>query len=479
MGRSLLSDSTTVLFTDIVDSIPLWEKHPVAMKAALARHEALVRQAAELRGGWVFKIVGDSLQIAFPDASDAVAAASEAQRALFAEPWREIEPLRVRMAVHTSCMDTRDDGEPYGAPLNLVARILAAGHGGQILLSASTAAALHPGLPPELSLRDMGLRRLKGFTQPARILQLVVPGLPANFPPLKTLDPRPVHLPAPMNSFVGRAAELEYLARRLENPDVRLLTLIGRGGIGKSRLGMQAATQAVDYFEHGVTCVFLAPLNKTCQAPQALARGLNLQAERTRPLVKTIQAYLHERELLLVLDHFDRVAGAAPLVTEILGDCPRVKVLVTSRRALRVYGECEFDVPPLALPDPARPPTANQLAQYPALQLFVERAQAAQPRFCLNDDNFAAVAQICATLDGVPRAIERAAAHCKDCSPAQILARLGAHSGAPEREARPDKTLVRRPARSGVPVWNAARSSAAAEEWGARWDQLAGAWARG
>jgi predicted ATPase/class 3 adenylate cyclase len=412
----------TFLFTDIEGSTRLWEQRPAAMRAALARHHALLHAAIAARGGEVFQIVGDGFCAVFPAPLPALQAALDAQHALLAEFGAASDPaLKVRMALYSG---PADPAAGYTGPtLNRLSRVLAAGHGGQVLLASATAGALRGRLPPGVSLRDLGLRRLRDVPQPERLYQAAAPGLPEVFAPLRTLDARPSNLPAPLTSFVGREAELGAVCGLLRREDVRLLTLAGPGGTGKTRLALAAATAVLDEFSHGACFVALADVRDPALVGEALVQALDL-AEEGRPPARVLRDALAERELLLVLDNFEQIVAAGGLITDLLAHAPAVKALVSSREALHVYGEHEYDVPPLARPAPGRLPPLDVLERIPAVQLFVQRARVARPDFALTAENAAAVTEICARLDGLPLAIELAAARVKSFSPEALLARL-------------------------------------------------------
>ncbi|HVF10378.1 MAG TPA: tetratricopeptide repeat protein [Abditibacteriaceae bacterium] len=413
----------TFLFTDIEGSMRHWEQQPGAMQPAVARHDEVLRTAIEAHGGHVFKTIGDAFCAAFAAAPDALAAALHAQRAIAAHEWSGIDALRVRMALYTGAVQARD-GDYFGQPLNRVARLIAATHGGQILLGHATQEMVRDSLPEGVGLRDLGEHRLKDMAEPERFYQLVGAGLPDNFPPLKSINNRPNNLPAQLTPLVGRKKEVEDARNLLRRDDVHLLTLVGPGGTGKTRLSLEVAAGLLDDCEDGVFQVALAPITDPALVASAVAQALDVKEVAGQPLLDTLKAYLREKKLLLVLDNFEQIITAAPLVAALLTACPQLKVLATSRIALRVGGEYEFPVPPLELPNRRPPPPLEIMTQYAAVQLFVERAQAVKPDFAVTNDNAPAVAEICHRLDGLPLAIELAAARIKLLPPHAMLQRL-------------------------------------------------------
>jgi predicted ATPase/class 3 adenylate cyclase/DNA-binding XRE family transcriptional regulator len=417
----LPTGTATFLFTDIEGSTARWEQQPAAMRAALARHDAILRTAIGDHAGVVVKHTGDGMLAAFVLADDALQAALTAQRAIGRADWSSIGGLGVRMALHSGAAELRD-GDYYGPALNRAARILAAGHGGQILLSLASAELLRDRLPAAIQIRDLGVYRLKDLAQPEQILQAVVPDLLAEFPPLRTLDARRHNLPAQATALIGRQRELALLVDQLMRPDVRLVTLTGPGGTGKTRLALQAAAEVSDRFAHGVWFIDLAPVTESNLVVAAIARTLGIRELGGQSLTATLREALREQELLLLLDNFEQVVAAAPELAALLAAAPRVKALVTSREALHLAGEQIVAVPPLALPEIAL--SAEQLAQCEAVHLFVERTRAVQVEFALSSANAPAVAAICRRLDGLPLAIELAAARMRLFTPEALLARL-------------------------------------------------------
>jgi class 3 adenylate cyclase len=345
----------TFLFTDIEGSTKMWERNAPAMQAALARHDGLLRRSIEERGGYVFKTVGDAFCCAFPTALDALEAALETQRKLLSSEWEKTVPLRVRMALHTGAAEERD-GDYFGPPVNRVARLLSAAHGAQVLLSLAAQELVRDQLPVGSSLRDLGEHRLKDLFRPERVYQLTAPELPSEFPPLRTLDGYRNNLPLQPTPLVGREKEVSEVRDLVRHDETRLLTLTGPGGTGKTRLALQAAADLLDDFPDGTFFAQLATLTEAELFLPAVAETLEFRETGEQLLFESLKDYLSERRLLLVLDNFEQILGAAPPVKELLAGAPGLKVLATSRAPLRLYGEHEFPVPPLTLPDLKSPP---------------------------------------------------------------------------------------------------------------------------
>jgi predicted ATPase/class 3 adenylate cyclase len=428
-------DTSTVvfLFTDIEGSTRLWQEQPVAMKEALARHHELLREAISGQGGSVFLVVGDGFCAAFGTTQAAVAAAVAAQRALSVEPWGPTGPLRVRMAVHAGPAAVgREDvaaGEYASGPtLNHAARLLAAGHGGQVLLSSAARGLVGSALPEGIGLRDLGTYRLRDLPDPERIYQLTAPGLRERFPPLRGADLRRGNLPAPLTSFIGRERELAELAQILD--DTRLLTLTGSGGTGKTRLALELARELESRFPDGAWLVELAAVIDPTLVVQVVSTALGLREQPGRPLLTTLKDYLAMAQLVLLLDNCEHLLDTcALLVGDLLRASPGLRVLATSREPLAVPGEVTYRVASLSLPDSRQPDAEADLMTYEAVRLFVERAQAAQPGFRLSSTNAAAIVRICHRVDGIPLAIELAATRLRTLSADQIAARLDDYFG--------------------------------------------------
>jgi predicted ATPase/class 3 adenylate cyclase len=415
--------TVTLLFTDIEGSTWLLQRLGDRYVEMLAEHQRLLRAAFARFQGREVNTEGDAFFVAFAKASQAVAAAVAGQRALAGHPWPDGKSVRVRMGIHT--------GEPAlvaqdyaGLDVHRAARICSAAHGEQVLLSESTRALLGEDLPSRVGLRDLGEHRLKDLTDPQRLYQLIIPGLPADFPALRVAGAHLLSLPAQLSSFVGRQRELAEARKLLERSEVRLLTLTGPGGTGKTRLAVQAAAELVGAFSDGVVFVELAPVTDPGLVAPAIAQALKVREAPGQTLLESLTQHISDRRLLLVLDNFEQVLAAAPVVVELLVACLHLKVLVTSRAVLHVSGEHAYPVPPLSLPDHKDATDLHDIASSEAVTLFVDRAQAVNPSFALTDANAPVVAEICWRLDGLPLAIELAAARSRLLSLQALLARL-------------------------------------------------------
>jgi predicted ATPase/class 3 adenylate cyclase len=424
MAAEVASQTLAFLFTDLEGSTQLWEQHRRSMKEALERHDEILREAVESSSGQVVKTTGDGLMAVFGSPGEGVNACLRAQQGLSREAWGETGPLRVRMGLHAGEAAARG-GDYFGPTLNRAARIMAAGHGGQVLLSAAAAALVVDELPSECELRDLGEHQLKGLGRRERVFQLLHPSLEASFPALATRSRPTSELPDQPSAFVGRAAELGEIEELLEDESVRLLTLTGPGGIGKTRLALRAAADEIERFHDGVFFVDLSSVRDGESVLAAIAGTVGLTDAGGESLLDELRERLRERRALLILDNFEHVLAAAPAAMQLALDCPGLKLLVTSREALHVRGEHLFEVPPLSLPSGAGDASAEQLARCEAVQLFVERAHAVRPDFRLTDEHAAAVAEICLRLDGLPLAIELATARVNLFSPEALRERLG------------------------------------------------------
>ena len=413
--------TVTFLFTDIEASTRLLQELGDRYAAVLGKHAAIIRRAIAECGGVEVSTEGDSFFVAFPTPAGAVLAAVATQRGLAAGDWSDGAVVRVRMGVHTG--EGVLGGDSYvGIDVNRAARIAGAAHGGQILVSEATRALVEHVLPEGASLRDLGQHRLKDIAHPEHLYDLVIDGLPSDFPPPRTLDTRPNNLPLQLTSFVGREAEIAKVRRLLER--TRLLTLTGPGGTGKTRLALQVAAEILTGYRDGAFFVDLSPVTDPALVPSAVAGPLGVPEVAGRPVLEAVKDHLSTKELLLVVDNFEQVAEACPVIEALLTAAPRLKVLVTSRVVLSLRGEQEYPVPPLEPPDPDGIADLPTLRRVEAVRLFTDRALAVSPRFQVTKENARAVAAITARLDGLPLAIELAATRTKVLTPEQMLPRL-------------------------------------------------------
>ncbi len=419
---TLPTGTVTFFFSDIQGSTQLAQRYGAAWPELLETHRAIVREAIAANGGTEAGTEGDSFFVAFPSAPGAVAAAVAAQRGLAHHTWPEGAEIRIRIGLHTG-EGVVSAGDYVGIDVHRAARVAAAGHGGQVLLSDATRVLTETALPEGVTLRDLGERRLRDLTRPERIHQLVIEGLPSEFPPLKTLDATPNNLPVQLSSFLGREHELSEVVDRLA--DSRLLTLTGPGGTGKTRLSLQVGARVADRYPDGVFFVSLSSLRDPELVPATVAQELGLADRGGLSPMDAVTEHVRRRRMLLILDNFEQVTDAAPRVAELLAAAPDLTVLATSRSALRVYGEREYPVPPLAVPDPRKPGSPESLSQFEAVALFIERAVSVKPSFAVTNENAPAVAEISARLDGLPLAIELAAARISVLTPQAMLTRLG------------------------------------------------------
>jgi predicted ATPase/class 3 adenylate cyclase len=421
--RNLPTGTVTLLFTDIEGSTHLLQQLGDDYADVLMQCRRLLRVAFQMYLGHEVDTQGDAFFIAFTRATDAVGAATTAQRSLASYPWPQGVEVRVRMGMHTGEPQLSSEGY-VGMDVHHAARVMSSAHGGQVMLSQTTRDLVEHDLPEGVSMRDMGEHRLKDIERPSRLFQLVIEGLPADFPPLKTSSDHLHNLPVQPTSFIGREKELAVVSDLLRRDDIRLLTLAGTAGVGKTRLSIQAATNLVAFFPDGVFFVPLASVSNVALVMPAIAQALDVDESGDQLLFERLKTSLQEKQLLLLLDNFEQVLDASLVVADLLAACPKLKLLVTSRAVLHVRAEHEYNVPPLALPDPAHLPDLAALSRYAAVALFVQRAQAARPDFRVTSANAPAVVAICARLDGVPLAIELAAARCKYFPPQTLLARL-------------------------------------------------------
>ena len=413
---------TTFVFTDIEESSRLWDSDAERMQVALARHDSIARSIVEDSGGAIVKMTGDGIYAAFVDPAAAVAAALAMQQALVVPHATGDVVLRVRCGIHAGIGQQRD-GDYFGAVVNRAARVMSVAHGGQVLLSASVASLVTDRLPMGVTMRDLGHVRLRDLATPEQVFQLVHPGLRSDFPALRSLEAVPNNLPQQLTSFIGREADLRQVVALLKRS--RLLTLTGTGGLGKTRLALQVAADALDAYPDGVWFVELAALRDEGLVAQAVAVVLGLKEDAGHSVLDALIHHVRDRRLLLVLDNCEHlVQSCASLSKRLLQAGPQLTVLATSRENLHIAGETAFAVPPLSVPDLDFVPDAMALERCAAMRLFVDRATAAQPRFELTADNASAVAWICRRLDGIPLALELAAARVRTLSVDGIAARL-------------------------------------------------------
>ncbi|MGH9002260.1 MAG: ATP-binding protein, partial [Acidimicrobiia bacterium] len=414
----------TFLLTDVQESTRAWEADAEGAAAAIARHEELLAAAIAAHRGFrpVEQGEGDSVVAAFSRASDGVAAAVEAQLALAREPWPTGSPLLVRMALHTGEAEARD-GRYAGSTIIRTARLRAVAHGGQILASRATAEMVSDALPPGTSLADLGSHRLRDLIRAEQVYQLCHTDLAGGFPPLRSLDRVANNLPAQLTSFIGREAELAQVEQLLAH--VRLLTLTGAGGCGKTRLAAHAAAAMAESYPDGVWWVELAPLGTGSGVSTAVLTALGLREHSARTALDQLVDQFGAGRALLVVDNCEHLLDSVvELVEPLLGQATGLTVLATSREPLGVSGETTWRVPPLAVPALSGPSTPDSLTAYDAVALFVERARQARPNFVVTNANAPAVAEICARLDGIPLAIELAAARVRVMAPEDIRAGL-------------------------------------------------------
>ena len=415
--------TVTFLFTDIEGSTKLAREFPQTWEAWRARHHQVLREVIESNNGFVFQIIGDAFCAAFYKAGDALRAAVKAQQDLQSENWGDCV-IRVRMGIHTGEAEEQDSEYKGYLTLSFVQRLMSAGHGGQVLLSDAAQNSLHGGLPENTALQDLGKHYFKGFPDPLRVFQILAPGLPTSFPPLRALNIRPTNLPIQLTSFVGREKQLADVKRLLQ--DAHMLTLVGPGGTGKTRLAIQAGSELIEQYPDGVWLVELAPILDPVFVPRTTALTLGLRDEPQRPVIDMLCDYLRDKKILIILDNCEHLVDAcARLADRVLHAAEDVRIFATSREALGIAGEVSYRVPSLELPDIAQLPPAESLGQYEAVKLFIDRATSAVPTFTVTNENAPALAQICHQLDGIPLAIELAAAKVRVLSLEQITKRLG------------------------------------------------------
>jgi len=423
LPESIPTGTVTFVFTDIEGSTERWDRNRAAMQAAVRRHDALVRSAIVDHRGHVFKTIGDAFCAAFSRPEDAVGAALAAQLALANEDFGNVGGLHVRTAIHVGTTDERD-GDYFGPTVNRVARLLAIAFGGQVLLSGATADLVQGDLPPNASLRDLGEHRLKDLSRPEYVYQLVAPGIRSDFPALRSLGSFPHNLPRQMTSFVGREEEIAEITALIQAKP--LVTLVGSGGVGKTRTSLQVAANLIDGSGDGVWFVELAPLTSGEYIPTTIAAALGIALGEGDPLAHLVTALRSKRALLIVDNCEHLVDASARTISAILRGCPLIKILASSRQAIGIAGEQTYRMPSLgvALPIDGNALKAVDASASPAIELFAERAMAIDRRFVLTDENAPVIADICRRLDGIPLAIELAASRVQILSPRQLRDRL-------------------------------------------------------
>lgn len=419
----LPSGTVTLMLTDIEGSTRLWTERPRAMFGAVGRHHALISEIAERRHGRLPRDQGegDSIFAGFAHASDGLAAATDIQLAMLAEHSAPSPTLRIRIALHTGEVQV-SDGNYYGPTVNRCARLRALAHGGQTLLSGTTHELVLDELPDRVSFKDLGVHHLRDFPRPEHVWQIMHPDLPGEFPALRSDEGRADNLPVQLASFVGRTDEMQDITEILA--DMRLVTVTGAGGCGKTRLAVELGRRLTNEFNDGVHLVALAALRDASLMLPTIVQSVGLRESAGESPFEGLVNFLRDKEMLLILDNFEGLLEAGGVVADLLGECPDLKVLVTSRASLRLRGEHEYHLPPLDLPEFVDDDSLREVSDNEAVRLFVERARAVRPDFALTADNAAAVAEICHRLDGLPLAIELAAVRVKLLPPAALLDRL-------------------------------------------------------
>jgi predicted ATPase/class 3 adenylate cyclase len=457
--------TVTFLFTDIEGSTRLAQTHRATWEELRKRHHRILESAVEGENGYIFNISGDAFCIAFHTATDALNTAVRSQAALNREDWGD-SPIRVRMGIHTGRAEVQPAGDYQGyLAMSRVQRLMSAASGGQVLITLATQQLVREDLPEKVTLRDMGERCLKDMVQPEHVFQLVISNLPVDFPPIKTLDAYRHNLPVQLTSFIGRKKEIAGITQAIR--EHRLVTLTGVGGTGKTRLALQVAADLVGQFDDGVWFAGLGQVSDPELVPRTILSMIGINEQQGRTALQTLLDFLREKNILIVLDNCEHLIEATARLTEdLLNQAHSLKILATSREALGVKGEVIRQVLSLSLPDIKHLPTVEQLSQYEAVALFVERAMLVQPDFAITDKNSSSIVQICARLDGIPLAIELAASRVKALSVDQIAPRLddrfrlltgGAHTALPRQQtlratldwsynllSDPERSLLRR-----------------------------------
>lgn len=421
------SGNITFLFTDIEGSTKLAQHFPDSLPVSLEIHHSIMRKAIESCNGFVFEIIGDAFCASFENTLDAVNACCRAQIKLNSEKWKEAV-IKVRMGIHRG--NAEWNGKRYMGFITLARtqRVMSAAYGGQVLISEDAYNQITEKENAEISYRDLGERRLKDLIQPLKIFQLISKGLPSDFPQLMTLDARPNNLPVQLTSFIGREEEIEKVKVLLKN--THLLTLTGPGGAGKTRLSLQVGADIIDEFANGVWFVELAPLTDPVQLQQEILKELGIKEETKKTLEETLIAYLKDKELLIILDNCEHLIEACAVLTEkLLKACPKLKIIATSREAMNCIGEQTHSILSMETPNLSEEISAEQITQYESVRLFIERALSVNPKFRVNSENAPSLAGICSRLDGIPLAIELAAARIKVLTLEKIHERLSNRFG--------------------------------------------------
>jgi predicted ATPase/class 3 adenylate cyclase len=420
---TLLTGTVTFLFTDIEGSSQLWEGAPDRMRPALARHDEIARDSVSKHNGILVKTTGDGIHAVFADPLDAIEATLSYQRLLAEAEAASGVALRARCGLHAGINERRDN-DFFGPEVNRAARIMSAAHGGQVLLSQAVAALLRDRFPTEVTLRDLGTVRLRGLARPERVFQVLHPALRESFPALRSLESTPNNLPQQLTSFVGRTRDVVQITNLVRG--ARLVTLSGAGGIGKTRLSLRVAADMLTDFSDGVWLVEFAPISDSNLLASAIATVLGVKEQAGRSILDSLAKHVHDRQMLMILDNCEHVIGAcAELIKNLLQAGPNLHILASSREPIRVAGETTYSVPPLAIPSFSEGTDPDALSEYESVRLFVDRAAAVNPAFMLTRDNASAVVKICRHLDGIPFAIELAAARARALSVNAISTRLG------------------------------------------------------
>lgn len=423
-SNALPTGTVTFMFTDIEGSTKLLRRLGDGYPRVLEQHHRIIREVFRANNGVEINNEGDAFVVGFGRATDAAAAAVQAQRDILSAEWPLDGRVKVRMGLHTGEISYSPEGGYMGMPLHEGARISSAAHGGQILVSQVARELIADNLPAGASLKDLGEHRLRDFTHPQHIYQVCAPDLPGEFPPIRSLDTPLTNLPVPATPLVGREWEVESVINLLKRDSVRLVTLTGAGGMGKSRIALEVGKRLLEDFDQGVWLVPLAPVLDPSLVVTAITTTLNVPETEADSPLQSLKEALGGRSILLVMDNFEQVLEAAPLLAELLAATTRVKFLVTSRAVLNLRGEYEFSVPPMGLPPEGTPVAPADLDFYSGIKLFVERAEAADANFRLTEENAAAIVEICTRLDGLPLAIELAAARIRILPPREMLGRL-------------------------------------------------------